>query len=162
MDPLKPDLPATIPRSPRDLPDHRLPRWQRRALFATGAVLLLTGAVWLALHYTVGAGVGELPHPLEAWMLRLHGLAGFGGLFLFGVLAGAHIPRGWHVSRRRGWAGQRRSGAGLCALGAGLVATAYLLYYFAPETVRPALGWAHAGIGLVLTMLVWRHRRRTR
>lgn len=125
-------------------------------------MLLLTGSVWLALHYTVGAGVGELPHPLEVWCLRLHGLAAFGGLFVFGVLAGAHIPRGWQLSRRLGWAGHRRSGAWLCALGAGLVATGYLLYYFAPEPVRPALGWVHAGIGFGLAALVWRHRRRRR
>ena len=48
----------------------------------------------------------------------------------------------------------------LCALGAVLALTGYLLYYFAPEGVRPALGWVHAvaGIAMVLAIaLHWRH-----
>jgi len=65
---------------------HRLLRWQRLALYLAGAVLLLTGGLWLLVHYSVGAGAGALPHPLEAWSLRLHGLAAFAGLFVLGVL----------------------------------------------------------------------------
>ena len=95
---------------------HRLVRWQRLALYITGAWLLATGSAWLLLHYSLGAG--ELPHPLEAWSLRLHGLAAFAGLFVLGLLAAAHIPQGWRLSHRRRWAGQRRSGVLLCVIGA--------------------------------------------
>lgn len=151
MDPLKPARHRGV-----RAPTHRLVRWQRLALFGSGTTLLLTGAVWLVLHYSVGAGGGELPHPLEAWSLRLHGLAAFVSLFVLGVLAGVHIPRGWQL----GWAGQRRSGAWLCALAAVLVATGYQLYYFAPETIRPALGGMHAAVGAAMAALVLRHRRR--
>ena len=138
---------------------HRLARWQRLALYLSGAVLLLTGAVWLAVHYSIGAGAGELPHPLEAWMLRLHALAAFVGVFVFGALAAAHIPQGWRLAQRRRWAGQRRSGLQLCAVGALLTLSGYGLLYFAPESVRPALGWVHAGIGLAMTVLIASHRR---
>ena len=136
---------------------HRLVRWQRLALYSTGALLLATGSAWLLLHYSLGAG--GLPHPLEAWSLRLHGLAAFAGLFVLGVLAAAHIPQGWRLSQRRRWAGQRGSGMLLCVVGAVLALTGYLLYYFASEAVRPALGWAHAFVGVTMGVLIASHRR---
>lgn len=144
------------------LPRHRLPHWQRRGLYLSGALLLATGTVWLAVHYTVGAGAGELPHPLEAWCLRVHGLGAFAALFIAGVLAAAHIPRGWRLldaipDPRR--ARQRASGIGLCVLGAALVLTGYLLYYFAPEPWRPTLGWLHTGVGMAMAALLLGHRR---
>ncbi len=140
-------------------PAHRLPRWQRLALYIVGGALLLSGAVWLVLHYSLGAGAGELPHPLEAASLRLHGLAAFGGLFVLGALAAAHIPQGWRLSHRRRWSGQRRSGVTLCTLAALLVLTGYLLFYFAPEALRPALGWLHAAAGVSMAALLLSHRR---
>jgi hypothetical protein len=138
----------------------RLARWQHRTLLAVGGVLVATGVGWLVLHYSVGAGAGELPHPLEAWTMRLHGLAAFAGLFMLGVLAGSHIPHGWRASGRHRFAPQRHSGIGLCSLAAAVVVTGYLLYYFAPDTLRPALGWLHAGIGVAMTLLAVVHRRR--
>ena len=138
---------------------HRLVRWQRILLYSTGTLLLATGALWLAVHYTIGGGRGELPHPLEAWSLRVHGLAAFAGLFVAGVLAAAHIPQGWKLSGLNGWSGQRTSGIALCAIGALLILTGYLLYYFAPESLRPALGWVHAGTGAAMALLIAAHRR---
>ena len=147
-------------RSPHPHPPaHRLVRWQRLALYTTGALLLLTGGLWLAIHYSVGTGAGALPHPLEAWSLRLHGLAAFAGLFVLGLLAAAHIPQGWRLSHRRRWAGQRSSGVLLCVIGALLAVSGYLLYYFASEALRPALGWAHAFVGVTMGVLIASHRR---
>lgn len=137
---------------------HRLVPWQRRCLYSTGALLLLTGAAWLAVHY--GAGSGELPHPAEAWLLRLHGVGAFACLFVFGVLAAGHVPQGWRYTSRHRWEGQRSSGVTLCVIGTALALTGYWLYYFAPETVRPALGWAHAFVGLCMAVLTVSHRRR--
>ena len=140
---------------------HRLVPWQRRVLYVSGAVLILTGAGWLAMHYSVGAGVGELPHPSEAWLMRLHGMAMFVWLFSQGTLAAAHVPQGWRLTSRHRWAGQRNSGVMLCVASGSLAVTGYLLYYFAPNSVRPALGWAHTAVGLVMAGLVLSHRRRT-
>ena len=128
-------------------------------MYLASAVLLLTGVLWLALHNSVGAGSGELPHPLEAWSLRLHGLASFAGLFMLGVLGASHIPLGWRLSARQRWTQQRNSGLALCVLAALLAVTGYLLYYFAPETLRPTLGWAHAIAGVAAGALLLRHRR---
>lgn len=138
---------------------HRLVRWQRLTLYVFGMLLVLTGTAWLSVHYSVGAGAGELPHPLEVWMLRLHGLAAFGAVFTLGALAAAHIPQGWRLSQRRRWAAQRSSGLQLCVLGVLLVLTGYALFYIAPESVRPALGWAHTAVGLAMAALIARHRR---
>jgi hypothetical protein len=140
---------------------HRLAPWQRHALYATGALLMASGVVWLAVHYSVGGGSGSdaLPHPIEAWAMRLHGLASYGGLFMLGVIGGAHVPQGWRLTARHRWAHQRASGVMLCSLGALMVFTGYLLYYFAPESIRPALGWAHASVGLVTALLLLSHRR---
>lgn len=138
---------------------HHLAPWHRLSVYAVGALLLFTGLAWLGLHYVVGAGAGELPHPLEAWALRLHGLAAFGALFMLGVLAAAHLPHGWRLSRRHRWAHQRRTGLALCVLAAVLVLSGYLLYYFAPEAIRPSLGWLHAGVGVAMALAVALHRR---
>jgi len=138
---------------------HRLVAWQRSVLFGSGTVLLVSGAAWLALHY--GRSGDELPSPLEAWAMRLHGLAAFAVVFALGALAASHIPQGWRLSQRLRWAQQRGSGVALCTLGALLVASGYALYYFAPEGIRPPLGWAHAALGLVMTVVVVVHRRRS-
>lgn len=131
-------------------PGHRPAHWQRRLLAATALLLLASGAAWLALHYSLGAGADALPHPAEAALMKLHGAAAFGALFGGGLMAGHHIPATWRLAQRPRHAGQRRSGLMLCGLFGLASASAYALYYFAPEAVRPALGWAHAGAGLAL------------
>ncbi|MFT3812552.1 MAG: DUF4405 domain-containing protein [Acidovorax sp.] len=141
-----------------------LRRWQYRLLYATLALLAASGVAWLAVHYLWGAGADRLPHPLEPWLMRLHGAAGFAALFMAGVLACVHVPQGWRmVTRiphlRERWAGQRRTGLALCALGGACVASSYLLYYFAPENLRPVLGWAHAAAGLALAALLPLHEK---
>jgi hypothetical protein len=139
---------------------HRLSRWQRQVLYAAGLVLLVTGVAWLALHY--GRGDESLPSALEPWAMRLHGLAALAVVFTFGALAASHIPHGWRWTHRLRWAQQRASGVALCTLAAGLVLTGYLLYYFAPDNVRPALGWLHSVLGVAMAALVVAHRRRAR
>jgi len=136
--------------------------WQYRLLYATAGVLALSGLGWLAAHYLWGAGAGQLPLPLEPWLMRLHGAAAFAALFLAGLLAAAHVPQGWRMSTRnphllQRWAGQRRTGLALCLLGAAGSTSGYLLYYFAPEPVRAPLGWAHAALGLVLVLVLPLH-----
>ena len=80
-------------------------------------------------------------------------------MFVLGVLAAAHIPQGWRLSHRRRWEAQRSSGLLLCGIGAALVLSGYALYYFAPESLRPALGWAHAFLGLAMAVFIATHRR---
>ncbi len=132
-------------------------RWQRSALDAALVALAVTGIAWLLAHYLYGAGneaVG-LPHPAEPWLIRVHGLAAFVALIVFGAFLPAHVPRGWRMQPRR-----RVEIALIAALAAAIV-TAYVLYYFAPDTVRPALGWIHAAVGVAggLALVLHRWRR---
>jgi hypothetical protein len=124
-------------------PSNPLPRWQRRVLVASAWSLLLSGAAWLPLHHLWGAGAGELPSPLEPWLMRWHGLAVLGGLYALGMVSAGHVPRGWRAGR------QRASGLFLCVLWGLLAASGYGLSYLVSERWRGALGWAHAGAGFV-------------
>ncbi|GGH63810.1 hypothetical protein GCM10010975_30000 [Comamonas phosphati] len=144
---------------------NHLKSWQYRFLYAAVGALALSGAAWLAVHYLWGAGAGNLPHPLEPWLMRLHGAAGFAGLFMTGVLAAAHVPQGWRMTTRNPKlrmrkASQRRTGLVLCFLGLVGILSGYLLYYFAPENVRAVLGWSHALLGMALALLLPLHGRR--
>ena len=133
--------------------------WQRQGLLAVGLLLAATGAAWLALHYRSGSD--GLPLPAEAWLMRLHGAGAFAALFFAGLMAGHHIPAGWRAAQRPRHAGQRRSGLLLCSMAAVSVATGYALYYFAPEWLRPALGWLHAGFATLLLLAgAWHARQR--
>lgn len=139
--------------------------WQYRALYATVGALACSGVLWLAMHYLAGAGADSLPHPLEPWLMRLHGAAGFAGLFMAGVLAAAHVPQGWRMTTRnlrlrQHKAGQRRTGLALCVLGGLAALSGYLLYYFAPEDLRALIGWSHAVLGLALVALLPLHGAR--
>jgi hypothetical protein len=133
-----------------------LPRWQRRGVHLSVLALVLSGLGWLAVHYSIGAGTGELPHPSEAWLMKLHGAATMAALFFFGSVMAAHAPRGWRMRR------QRKLGLTLWLVLALLVLTGYALYYFAPDTVRPALGLVHSGAGVALLLMLLWHRRGSR
>src|SRR5512147_144256 len=120
-----------------------LPAWQRRGLVLAAWSLLLSGAAWLPVHYLWGAGAGELPSPLEPWLMRWHGLAVLTGLFALGAVSAGHVPRGWRAGR------QRSSGLLLCVLWGLLTASGYGLSYLVSERWRGALGWAHAAAGFL-------------
>jgi hypothetical protein len=128
-------------------------RWQRRTVYVAAVSLLLSGILWLPLHYCWGAGAGELPHPAELWLVRWHGLSAVVGLFAVGVVAAGHVSRGWNLRQRRA------SGFVVCALVGLAVATGYALSYFVPDSWAPAAGWAHATLGVAMVGLGAVHRR---
>jgi hypothetical protein len=130
-----------------------IPPWQRRVLVASAWSLLLSGVAWLPIHHVWGAGAGELPSPLEPWLMRWHGLAVLTGVFALGLVSAGHVPRGWRAGR------QRATGALLCVLWALLAASGWGLSYLAPERWHAALGWAHAAAGLLAFGLGALHAR---
>lgn len=130
---------------------NRLAKWQKRLLLRTLHGLLLTGGVWLGIHTWTSLQTDVLPSPLESWLMKAHGLLSFLAMFSFGTLATVHIPRGW-VQRHRtdGKPNHLRSALWLLTLWLTCIATAYILYYFSNEEIRPSLGWLHAGLGVAL------------
>jgi hypothetical protein len=135
-----------------------VPRWQRAGLDSALIVLTVSGLLWLVAHYAFGAGREDigLPHWSESWLMRAHGLAGFVVLVAVGAFLPLHVPRGWRMRRERGLEITMLVCLGLAVL------TAYCLYYFAPDPVRPSLGWLHAAVGSAWGATVAWHRRNRR
>ena len=94
----------------------RLGPWHQGAVYGATAALVVSGIIWLVLHYflTVPGEYGPQIHPLEPWMLRLHGAAAMAGLIIYGSLLPVHVRRAWSIRRN-------------IALGIGLVAFMLLL-----------------------------------
>ncbi len=102
----------------------RLPARRELAVYVVLGALWITGAVWLLLRYFMRptGEFGEMPHPLEPWTMRLHGLAAFAVLWLLGQLWIVHIVPSWRSHRRS-------TGILLSAIMGALIVTGYLLYY---------------------------------
>jgi hypothetical protein len=131
-------------------------RWQKRTLDAALIGQVLTGCIWLLVHYTIGGGRAEtgLPHWSEAWLMRVHGLAAFVVLVALGSFLAVHVPRGWRMRP------VRRLDITMLACFLLAAVTAYCLYYFAPDWIHSPLGWLHAGLGGAAGVTIVVHRTR--
>lgn len=142
------------PPAARALPIGLRPaRWQRLAVHASVLALALTGVAWLLARYLLRSTGGfgeELPSPLEPWALRLHGIAAYGFLLVFGSMGTVHLVLGWRLRR------SLKSGLGLVAAGLVLIGTGLALYY-APESWHRGASILHWGLGLALLPLLWAH-----
>ena len=133
---------------------------RRRELLVHGVLagLWLSGALWLVLHYFLrrAGEFGVLPHPLEPWVLKLHGAFAFATLGIGGLLWAVHIVPMWLRGHRR------PSGIAITALFALLALSGYLLYYTGDEDLRAGIALLHwlAGLVALLPMLVHVLRRR--
>ena len=132
---------------------------QRRWLSLTLAALWASGGLWLLFHYFMqqSGRFGPVPHPLEYWWLRVHGLVAMFALLAVGSMFAAHIPRAWQRGRHRA------SGAFLLLLFAALMGTGYALYYFSSDSNAawlPLLHWL-PGLGLPLVLSWHLYRART-
>jgi hypothetical protein len=112
----------------------------RRLLYATLAVLLVSGGLWEWLR--------------SALLMKVHGGAAMLALVLLGALLASHVPTGWKDAR------YQKTGIGILAAAAWLIISGHVLYYSGDETVRQAASYGHLGIGLALPLLlgfhVWR------
>ena len=130
----------------------RLGPWHQGAVYGATAALVVSGIIWLVLHYflTVPGEYGPQIHPLESWMLRLHGAAAMAGLIIYGSLLPVHIRRAWSIRRNI------VLGIGLVAIMLLLTITGYLLYYSGDENTRPVISAAHWILGLAVpALLAW-------
>jgi len=130
----------------------RLGPWHQGAVYGTTAALVVSGIIWLVLHYflAVSGEYGPQVHPLEPWMLRLHGAAAMAGLIVYGSLLPVHVRRAWSIRRNV------VLGIGLVSVMLLLTITGYLLYYAGDENTRPFISAGHWILGLAVpALLVW-------
>jgi hypothetical protein len=130
----------------------RLGPWHQGAVYGTTAALVVSGIIWLVLHYFFAASgeYGPQIHPLEPWMLRLHGAAAMAGLIVYGSLLPVHVRRAWSIRRNV------VLGIGLGSVMLLLTITGYLLYYAGDENTRPFISAGHWIVGLAVpVLLVW-------
>ncbi len=126
----------------------------RRALYAIGALVTLSGIVWLYGHY---AGRDGMPDWLSPISMEVHGGAMMALLVLAGSVIALHAPTGWREGKNR------RSGIALSAILLALTVTGFLLYYLGNEQLRAATSVVHWTLGLAsvlaLPLHAWFGRR---
>ncbi|WP_124384211.1 hypothetical protein [Ralstonia sp. SET104] len=127
----------------------RLSRRRRWMVYGVFAALLVTGLIWLALHFLDDGS--ESGTQVLAWSMKVHGAAAMAGLYLFGMLWGPHIRNAW-VRRRN-----RAAGAVFGTLTAVLVATGYALYYVNGELPRQSAEILHWLAGVTVCIALWVH-----
>jgi uncharacterized membrane protein len=137
----------------------RMSKALRTAVFATCALLWLSGAVWLVVHLTLEqpAPFGPLPSPWEPLLLKVHGLLAVVGVFLLGWITADHLRE--RRKQRRNY----RSGVLLAGTAVLLALSGYALYY-TTGTVHEVAARTHEllGVGSLLVALAhwWRARPR--
>lgn len=120
------------------------PRIAKAALYGNLLLSLGSGTLWYALHhwFQIEGEFGPEKHPLEPWLIKLHGLSAFFAMIGFGYLLATHVHVGWRSKRNR-WLGI----AVLSSI-ALLIITGYLLYYAGGESFRSAVALTHLVLGL--------------
>ncbi len=115
----------------------RLGLWQKIAVFATTAVVGVTGLVWFILHDMIDGEPGDVTRVL----LMLHGISSYAILVVIGSLLPRHVRLGW--VRRRNLV----TGLTVTAVMAVLAATGLALYY-GSEDLHTPVKWLHVAFGL--------------
>ena len=135
----------------------RTPGVLRAIIYSVAALLWLSGALWLVLHYLrqQSTPFGPLPNPWEAPLMRVHGLVAVCAVFLIGWMTASHVTTRWTSDRNR------RSGLALGITALLLVFSGYALYY-TTGFPQNAAGLAHEVIGVFAPLAAiahwWRNR----
>jgi hypothetical protein len=130
----------------------------RYAIYATFAVLLLSGAGWLIADWQKDVSSEEIWQQSIAYLLMVHGGSAMAALLLLGALIPLHLLRAWRSGKNR------RSGTVMATFNAILIGTAFGLYYLGSETLRPWMSWIHIAAGFSLALWfplhIYRGRRK--
>jgi hypothetical protein len=126
----------------------------RLATFTLLATLWTSGCVWIVLHYAFAqrTDFGPTPNPWEPVVMRVHGWAAVGGVFLLGWIGSGHISERWFNRRNR------TSGLWLMGSAAVLVISGYALYY-TTDRLHDTAGVVHEIIGVAALLIALTHWR---
>jgi len=119
-------------------------RRQRQMVYLATVLLVGSGLVWLLAHYLLPLPEEAARHPLEPWMMRIHGASTMLGLAVLGGIWGNHVLGAWDRGTHRG------SGGAMIGLWLGLALSGYGLYYLADEAWRSIASGLHVAAGLAL------------
>jgi hypothetical protein len=124
-------------------PSGKMSRPLRAATLVICALLWLSGALWMILHYLYPGSTdfGPAPNRWEPLTIRLHGVLAIATIFLLGWITSRHITHTWYQHRNR-ISGIALSGA--CAI---LVISGYALYYLVDDQARYAVAILHEILG---------------
>lgn len=134
-------------------------RGERWGLHLATAGVALSGLAFGALKY-FGEKAGEFgpeAHPWLPWAQHTHVLAGPMLVFAFGILFKAHV-----LPALRNRETRRISGLILLAAITLLILSGYLLQIQTHSTLRQALAWLHAPLGLLFLLAYSAHLLRPR
>jgi hypothetical protein len=123
----------------------KIPSSLRVLLYFTALALLLSGIGWELLDrfVLVSTAIGPGKHPLQPWVLRLHGAVALLSVFLFGFLFSSHIRIAWRLRRKR------ITGSVLVAVIVILALSGYLLYYAGGDELRAFASALHLWLGVL-------------
>lgn len=120
-------------------------------IYLAVAVLLVTGIGWLVADWMKDAPDGEAWQEAGATFLMLHGGTSMLTLMLLGALVPLHVDRAWRARKNIA------TGILVVACNGVLVGTAFALYYFGSEAVRPWSSGVHTAFGLGLPLALLLH-----
>ena len=129
----------------------RIEPWFRFALYGAFAALFATGALWLVADRLKDSADGETWQMVAADLLMVHGGVTMITLMMLGALVPLHARRGWRAGRNR------LTGAAMATFNAILITTAFGLYYFGSDSLRPWASALHTDLGLLLPVLLVVH-----
>jgi hypothetical protein len=123
----------------------------RYAVYATFAILFLSGGVWLVADSLKDGANGELWQQVAATLLMTHGGSAMITLMMLGALVPVHMRYGWRARRNLS------TGIVMATVGVVLIVTAFGLYYFGAERARAFVGDVHTWLGVVSPALLAAH-----
>ena len=123
----------------------------RYGLYASFAVLFVTGSIWLIADSQKQSADGEFWQAMSATLLMVHGAAAMVTLVLLGALIPVHIRRAW-LNRKN-----RVTGTVMATANVLLVVTAFGLYYAGSDVLRTWISDVHIAVGLAFPVLIFLH-----
>lgn len=135
------------------LPNERMSRGLRYAVFAVFGVVWLTGCLWLILHqfFAKAGPFGVARHPWESPTMLLHGILAVGSTYLLGWISAHHVIDSWGQGRRR------LGGGALAAVLAVLTVSGFALFFISDDYWQRINANAHELLGLGVTVIALQH-----
>ncbi len=122
-------------------------------VYLIGGALWVSGCAWLCLDqfFAQRGPFGNIPHPLAAPLLLVHGVTAIASLYLFGWITAHHALRWWAAGLRRS------SGAVLAGFVALLIVSGFALFFVSSDAWQRYAAAVHDVLGVAVTLFAIRH-----